>query len=152
MFNNISIFEIKLLDYSQEVIADAKINANDKTITITYRDTVKKYSDINIEFKISKIVDTSIMTNLNSGSKEAILNFELSGEGVLEKVRSAGKIKFGNQEKESRYLSYSIDLSRDKKGIKGAKVFDFHNGDGKLVKDKIKIIKGTCYKDSSDNW
>ena len=143
--DNIEIKDIN----TNEVIAHAKLSADNKSITLTYTDYVEKHSDTQGSFFFYARVDFK----KHPQQGEIPVEITINKETII-----AGKVTFtgigdGNPylisktswvtENDKREVQYTISVNRTKQNIKGVTIEDhlqFTNAS--YEKDSIKIIKG----------
>ena len=143
--DNIEIKDIN----TKEVIAYAKLSADNKSITLTYTDYVEKHSDTQGSFFFYARVDFK----KHPQQGEIPVEITINKETII-----AGKVTFtgigdGNPylisktswvtENDKREVQYTISVNRTKQNIKGVTIEDhlqFTNAS--YEKDSIKIIKG----------
>ena len=148
--------EIKDIN-TNEVIANAKLSADNKSITLTYTDYVEKHSDTHGSFFFYARVDFKKHPQQGEIPVEITINKE---------TKPAGKVTFtgvgdGNpslltktswvNEGDKREIQYSISVNRTKQNIKGVTIEDhlkFTNAS--YVKDSIKVIKGKFSYDTGE--
>ena len=147
MINSDNI-EIKALG-TNEVIAHAKLSADNKSITLTYTDYVEKHSDTQGSFFFYARVDFKKHPQQGEIPVEITINKE---------TKPAGKVSFTGigdgdpsllsktswvTENDKSKVQYTISVNRTKQNIKGVTIEDhlkFTNAS--YVKDSIKVIKG----------
>ena len=143
--DNIEIKDIN----TNEVIAHAKLSADNKSITLTYTDYVEKHSDTHGSFFFYARVDFKKHPQQGEIPVEITINKETIPAG---KVSFTGigdgdpsllsKTSWVN-EGDKREVQYTISVNRTKQNIKGVTIEDhlqFTNAS--YVKDSIKVIKG----------
>ena len=134
---------------TNEIIANADVNPDNKSITITYTDYVEKHSDTSGNFFFYARVDFKKHPQKGEIPIEITINKE---------TKVGGKVSFtgigdGNpylltktswvNEGDKREVQYTISVNRTKQNIKGVTIEDhlqFTNAS--YVKDSIKVIKG----------
>ena len=134
---------------TNEIIANADVNPDNKSITITYTDYVEKHSDTSGSFFFYARIDFKKHPQKGEIPVEITINKETKIGG---KVSFAG-IGDGNpkvltktswvNEGDKREVQYTISVNRTKQNIKGVTIEDhlqFTNAS--YVKDSIKVIKG----------
>ena len=148
----------QILDINtKEVIANAEVSPDNKSITITYTDYVEKHSDTNGSFFFYARVDFKKHPQKGEIPIEITINKE---------TKIGGKVSFtgigdGNpylltktswvNEGDKREVQYTISVNRTKQNIKGVTIEDhlqFTNAS--YVKDSIKIIKGKFSYDTGE--
>ena len=147
MINSDSI-EIKDIN-TNEVIAHAKLSADNKSITLTYTDYVEKHSDTQGSFFFYARVD------FKKHPQQGEIPIEIT---INKETKFAGKVSFtgigdGNpylltktswvNENDRKEVQYTISVNRTKQNIKGVMIEDhlkFTNAS--YEKDSIKVIKG----------
>ena len=140
--------EIKDIN-TNEVIANAKLSADNKSITLTYTDYVEKHSDTQGSFFFYARVDFKKHPQQGEIPVEITINKE---------TKPAGKVSFTGigdgdpsllsktswvTENDKSKVQYTISVNRTKQNIKGVTIEDhlkFTNAS--YVKDSIKVIKG----------
>ena len=151
-----SSFPIKDLN-TNEVIANAKVNPDNKSITITYTDYVEKHSDTSGSFFFYARIDFKKHPQKGEVPIEITINRE---------TKIAGKVSFtgvgdGNpfllsktswvNEGDKKEIQYTISVNRTKQNIKNVTIEDhlqFTNAS--YEKDSIKIIKGKFSYDTGE--
>ena len=141
-------FDVKDIN-TNEIIAHAKVNADNKSISLTYTDYVEKHSDTSGSFFFYARIDFKKHPQKGEIPVEITINKETKIGG---KVSFAG-IGDGNpkvltktswvNEGDKREVQYTISVNRTKENIKGVTIEDhlqFTNAS--YVKDSIKVIKG----------
>ena len=134
---------------TKEVIAHAKLSADNKSITLTYTDFAEKHSDTHGFFFFYARVDFKKHPQQGEIPVEITINKE---------TKPVGKVSFtgvgdGNpsllsktswlNENDRKELQYTISVNRTKQNIKGVTIEDhlkFTNAS--YEKDSIKVIKG----------
>ena len=142
---------------TNEIIANADVNPDNKSITITYTDYVEKHSDTSGSFFFYARIDFKKHPQKGEIPVEITINKETKIGG---KVSFAG-IGDGNpkvltktswvNEGDKREVQYTISVNRTKQNIKGVTIEDhlqFTNAS--YVKDSIKIIKGKFSYDTGE--
>ena len=148
----------QILDINtKEVIANAEVSPDNKSITITYTDYVEKHSDTNGSFFFYARVD------FKKHPQQGEIPIEIT---INKETKFAGKVSFtgigdGNpylltktswvNEGDKREVQYTISVNRTKQNIKGVTIEDhlqFTNAS--YVKDSIKIIKGKFSYDTGE--
>ena len=142
---------------TKEVIANAVVNPDNKSITITYTDYVEKHSDTSGSFFFYARIDFKKHPQKGEVPIEITINKE---------TKVAGKVSFtgigdGNprlltktswvNEGDKREVQYTISVNRTKQNIKGVTIEDhlqFTNAS--YEKDSIKIIKGKFSYDAGE--
>ena len=140
--------EIKDIN-TNEVIAHAKLSADNKSITLTYTDYAEKHSDTHGSFFFYARVDFKKHPQQGEIPVEITINKE---------TKPVGKVSFtgvgdGNpsllsktswlNENDRKELQYTISVNRTKQNIKGVTIEDhlkFTNAS--YEKDSIKVTKG----------
>ena len=143
--DNIEIKDIN----TNEVIAHAKLSADNKSITLTYTDYVEKHSDTKGTFFFYARVDFKKHPQQGEIPVEITINKETIPAG---KVSFTGigdgdpsllsKTSWVN-EGDKREVQYTISVNRTKQNVKSVTIEDhlkFTNAS--YVKDSIKVIKG----------
>ena len=151
-----SSFPIRDLN-TNEVIANAKVNPNNKSITITYTDYVEKHSDTSGSFFFYARIDfkkhpqkgeVPVEITINNETKFAgKVSFTGVGDGNPRLLTKTSWVNAGDQ----REIQYTISVNRTKQNIKNATLEDhlqFTNAS--YVKDSIKIIKGKFSFDAGE--
>ena len=141
-------FEIRDIN-TNEIIAYAKVNAENKSISLTYTDYVEKHSDTNGSFFFYSRVDFKkhpqqgeipIEITINKETKPAgKITFKGIGDGDPKVLTKTSWVNEGDK----REVQYTISVNRTKQNIKGVTIEDhlqFTNAS--YVKDSIKVIKG----------
>ena len=142
---------------TKEVIANAEVSPDNKSITITYTDYVEKHSDTSGNFFFYARIDFKKHPQKGEIPVEITINKE---------TKIGGKVSFtgigdGNpylltktswvNEGDKREVQYTISVNRTKQNIKGVTIEDhlkFTNAS--YVKDSIKIIKGKFSYDTGE--
>ena len=145
---NTQSFKIRDIN-TNEIIAYAKVSADNKSISLTYTDYVEKHNDTKGSFFFYARVDFKKHPQQGEIPVEITINKE---------TKIAGKVSFtgignGNpyllsktswvNENDKREVQYTISVNRTKQNIKGVTIEDhlqFTNAS--YEKDSIKIIKG----------
>ena len=141
-------FEIRDIN-TNEIIAYAKVNADNKSISLTYTDYVEKHNDTNGSFFFYARVDFKkhpqqgeipIEITINKESKPAgKITFKGIGDGNPQVLTKTSWVNVGDP----REVQYTISVNRTKENIKGVTIEDhlkFTNAS--YVKDSIKVMKG----------
>ena len=141
-------FEIRDIN-TNEIIANAKVSADNKSISLTYTDYVEKHSDTNGSFFFYSRVDFKkhpqqgeipIEITINKETKPAgKITFKGIGDGDPKVLTKTSWVNEGDK----REVQYTISVNRTKENIKGVTIEDhlqFTNAS--YVKDSIKVIKG----------
>ena len=141
-------FEIKDIN-TNEIIAHAKVSADNKSISLTYTDYVEKHNDTNGSFFFYARVDFKkhpqqgeipIEITINKESKPAgKITFKGIGDGDPKVLTKTSWVNEGDK----REVQYTISVNRTKQNIKGVTIEDhlqFTNAS--YVKNSIKVIKG----------
>ena len=141
-------FEIKDIN-TNEIIAYAKVNADNKSISLTYTDYVEKHDDTKGSFFFYARVDFKkhpqqgeipIEITINKESKPAgKITFKGIGDGNPQVLTKTSWVNVGDP----REVQYTISVNRTKENIKGVTIEDhlkFTNAS--YVKDSIKVTKG----------
>ena len=141
-------FEIRDIN-TNEIIAYAKVNAENKSISLTYTDYVEKHSDTNGSFFFYSRVDFKkhpqqgeipIEITINKETKPAgKITFKGIGDGDPKVLTKTSWVNEGDK----REVQYTISVNRTKQNIKGVTIEDhlqFTNAS--YVKNSIKVIKG----------
>ncbi len=141
-------FEIRDINTNQ-IIAYAKVSADNKSISLTYTDYVEKHNDTNGSFFFYARVDFKkhpqqgeipIEITINKESKPAgKITFKGIGDGDPKVLTKTSWVN----SKDPREVQYTISVNRTKQNIKGVTIEDhlqFTNAS--YVKDSIKIMKG----------
>ena len=141
-------FEIRDIN-TNEIIAYAKVNADNKSISLTYTDYVEKHSDTNGSFFFYARVDFKkhpqqgeipIEITINKETKPAgKITFKGIGDGDPKVLTKTSWVNEGDK----REVQYTISVNRTKQNIKGVTIEDhlqFTNAS--YVKDSIKVMKG----------
>ena len=147
MINSDNI-EIKALG-TNEVIAHAKLSADNKSITLTYTDYVEKHSDTKGFFFFYARVDFKkhpqqgeipVEITINKETKPAgKVTFKGIGDGDPKLLSKTSWVNEGDK----REVQYTISVNRTKENIQGVTIEDhlkFTNAS--YVKDSIKVVKG----------
>ena len=141
-------FEIRDIN-TNEIIAHAKVNADNKSVSLTYTDYVEKHDDTKGSFFFYARVDFKkhpqqgeipIEITINKESKPAgKITFKGIGDGDPKVLTKTSWVNEGDK----REVQYTISVNRTKENIKGVTIEDhlqFTNAS--YVKDSIKVIKG----------
>ena len=141
-------FEIRDIN-TNEIIAHATVDAENKKLTLTYTDYVEKHSDTNGSFFFYARIDFKkhpqqgeipIEVTVNSVTKVAgKVIFKGIGDGNPRLLTKTSWVNSGNHKE----VQYTISVNRNKQNIKGVTIEDhlrFTNAS--YVKDSIKVIKG----------
>ena len=141
-------FEIKDIN-TNEIIAYAKVNADNKSISLTYTDYVEKHDDTNGSFFFYARVDFKkhpqqgeipIEITINKETKVAgKITFKGIGDGDPKVLTKTSWVNSNDP----REVQYTISVNRTKQNIKGVTIEDhlqFTNAS--YVKDSIKVMKG----------
>ena len=148
----------QILDINtKEVIANAEVSPDNKSITITYTDYVEKHSDTSGSFFFYARIDFKkhpqkgeipIEITINNETKVAgKVSFTGVGDGNPRLLTKTSWVNAGDQ----REIQYTISVNRTKQNIKNATLEDhlqFTNAS--YVKDSIKIIKGKFSFDAGE--
>ena len=141
-------FEIRDIN-TNEIIAHATVDAENKKLTLTYTDYVEKHSDTNGSFFFYARIDFKkhpqqgeipIEVTVNSVTKVAgKVTFKGIGDGNPRLLTKTSWVNSGNHKE----VQYTISVNRNKQNIKGVTIEDhlrFTNAS--YVKDSIQVIKG----------
>ena len=141
-------FEIRDIN-TNEIIAYAKVNADNKSISLTYTDYVEKHYDTKGSFFFYARVDFKkhpqqgeipIEITINKETKPAgKITFKGIGDGDPKVLTKTSWVNEGDK----REVQYTISVNRTKQNIKGVTIEDhlqFTNAS--YVKDSIKVFKG----------
>ena len=141
-------FEIRDIN-TNEIIAHAKVNADNKSISLTYTDYVEKHDDTKGSFFFYARVDFTkhpqqgeipIEITINKETKPAgKITFKGIGDGDPKVLTKTSWVNEGDK----REVQYTISVNRTKQNIKGVTIEDhlqFTNAS--YVKDSIKVFKG----------
>ena len=148
----------QILDINtKEVIANAEVSPDNKSITITYTDYVEKHSDTSGSFFFYARIDfkkhpqkgeVPVEITINKETKVAgKVSFTGIGDGNPRLLTKTSWVNAGDQ----REVQYTISVNRTKQNIKNATLEDhlqFTNAS--YVKDSIKIIKGKFSFDAGE--
>ena len=134
---------------TNEIIANADVNPDNKSITITYTDYVEKHSDTSGNFFFYARIDfkkhpqkgeVPVEITINKETKVAgKVSFTGIGDGNPRLLTKTSWVNSGNHKE----VQYTISVNRNKQNIKGVTIEDhlrFTNAS--YVKDSIKVIKG----------
>ena len=134
---------------TNEIIANADVNPDNKSITITYTDYVEKHSDTSGNFFFYARIDFKKHPEKGEIPVEITINKETKFGGKVTftgvgdgNPRLLTKTSWVN-EGDKREVQYTISVNRTKQNIKGVTIEDhlqFTNAS--YVKDSIKVIKG----------
>ena len=141
-------FEIRDIN-TNEIIAHAKVDAENKKLTLTYTDYVEKHSDTNGSFFFYARIDFKkhpqqgeipVVVTVNGVTKVAgKVTFKGIGDG---NPRTLTKTSWVNNT-DNKTISYTISVNRNRQNIKEVTLEDhlkFTNAS--YVKDSIRVIKG----------
>ena len=155
MITNTS-FKIRDIN-TNEIIANAEVSPDNKSITITYTDYVEKHSDTSGSFFFYARIDfkkhpqkgeVPVEITINKETKIAgKVSFTGVGDGNPRLLTKTSWVNAGDQ----REIQYTISVNRTKQNIKNATLEDhlqFTNAS--YVKDSIKIIKGKFSYDTGE--
>ena len=148
----------KILDLNtKEVIANAEVSPDNKSITITYTDYVEKHSDTSGSFFFYARIDfkkhpqkgeVPVEITINKETKVAgKVSFTGVGDGNPRLLTKTSWVNAGDQ----REIQYTISVNRTKQNIKNVTLEDhlqFTNAS--YEKDSIKIIKGKFSYDAGE--
>ena len=148
----------KILDLNtKEVIANAEVSPDNKSITITYTDYVEKHSDTSGSFFFYARIDfkkhpqkgeVPVEITINKETKIAgKVSFTGVGDGNPRLLTKTSWVNAGDQ----REIQYTISVNRTKQNIKNVTLEDhlqFTNAS--YDKDSIKIIKGKFSYDAGE--
>ena len=145
---NSQSFEIRDIN-TNEIIAYAKVNADNKSISLTYTDYVEKHDDTKGSFFFYARVDFKkhpeqgeipVEITINKETKPAgKITFKGIGDGDPKVLTKTSWVNEGDK----REVQYTISVNRAKQNIKGVTIEDhlqFTNAS--YVKDSIKVFKG----------
>ena len=134
---------------TNEIIAYAKVNADNKSISLTYTDYVEKHDDTKGSFFFYARVDFKkhpeqgeipVEITINKETKPAgKITFKGIGDGDPKVLTKTSWVNEGDK----REVQYTISVNRTKQNIKGVTIEDhlqFTNAS--YVKDSIKVFKG----------
>ena len=134
---------------TKEIIANADVNPDNKSITITYTDYVEKHSDTSGSFFFYARIDFKKHPEKGEIPVEITINKETKFGGKVTftgvgdgNPRLLTKTSWVN-EGDKREVQYTISVNRTKQNIKGVTIEDhlkFTNAS--YEKDSIKVIKG----------
>ena len=143
--DNIEIKDIN----TNEVIAHAKLSADNKSITLTYTDYVEKHNDTKGSFFFYARVDFKkhpqqgeipVEITINKETKPAgKITFKGIGDGDPQVLSKTSWVN----ENDRKEVQYTISVNRTKQNIKSVTIEDhlkFTNAS--YVKDSIKVVKG----------
>ena len=149
-------FDVKDIN-TDEIIAHAKVNVNNKSISLTYTDYVEKHSDTSGSFFFYARIDFKKHPEKGEIPVEITINKETKFGGKVTftgvgdgNPRLLTKTSWVN-EGDKREVQYTISVNRTKQNIKGVTIEDhlqFTNAS--YVKDSIKIIKGKFSYDTGE--
>ena len=155
MITNTS-FKIRDIN-TNEIIANAEVSPDNKSITITYTDYVEKHSDTSGSFFFYARIDfkkhpqkgeVPVEITINKETKIAgKVSFTGVGDGNPRLLTKTSWVNAGDQ----REVQYTISVNRTKQNIKNVTLEDhlqFTNAS--YVKDSIKIIKGKFSYDTGE--
>ena len=155
MITNTS-FKIRDIN-TNEIIANAEVSPDNKSITITYTDYVEKHSDTSGSFFFYARIDfkkhpqkgeVPVEITINKETKIAgKVSFTGVGDGNPRLLTKTSWVNAGDQ----REIQYTISVNRTKQNIKNVTLEDhlqFTNAS--YVKDSIKIIKGKFSYDTGE--
>ena len=155
MITNTS-FKIRDIN-TNEIIANAEVSPDNKSITITYTDYVEKHSDTSGSFFFYARIDfkkhpqkgeVPVEITVNKETKIAgKVSFTGVGDGNPRLLTKTSWVNAGDQ----REIQYTISVNRTKQNIKNVTLEDhlqFTNAS--YVKDSIKIIKGKFSYDTGE--
>ena len=148
----------QILDINtKEVIANAEVSPDNKSITITYTDYVEKHSDTSGSFFFYARIDfkkhpqkgeVPVEITINKETKVAgKVSFTGIGDGNPRLLTKTSWVNAGDQ----REVQYTISVNRTKQNIKNVTIEDhlqFTNAS--YEKDSIKIIKGKFSYDTGE--
>ena len=148
----------QILDINtKEVIANAEVSPDNKSITITYTDYVEKHSDTSGSFFFYARIDFKKHPQKGEVPVEITINKETKfggkvtftgvGDGNPRLLTKTSWVNAGDQ----REIQYTISVNRTKQNIKNVTLEDhlqFTNAS--YVKDSIKIIKGKFSYDTGE--
>ena len=148
----------QILDINtKEVIANAEVSPDNKSITITYTDYVEKHSDTSGSFFFYARIDfkkhpqkgeVPVEITINKETKVAgKVSFTGIGDGNPRLLTKTSWVNAGDQ----REVQYTISVNHTKQNIKNATLEDhlqFTNAS--YEKDSIKIIKGKFSYDTGE--
>ncbi len=142
---------------TNEIIANADVNPDNKSITITYTDYVEKHSDTSGNFFFYARIDfkkhpqkgeVPVEITINKETKVAgKVSFTGVGDGNPRLLTKTSWVNAGDQ----REVQYTISVNRTKQNIKNVTIEDhlqFTNAS--YEKDSIKIIKGKFSYDTGE--
>ena len=142
---------------TNEIIANAEVSPDNKSITITYTDYVEKHSDTSGSFFFYARIDfrkhpqkgeVPVEITINKETKIAgKVSFTGVGDGNPRLLTKTSWVNAGDQ----REIQYTISVNRTKQNIKNVTLEDhlqFTNAS--YVKDSIKIIKGKFSYDTGE--
>ena len=149
-------FEIRDIN-TNEIIAHAKVNADNKSVSLTYTDYVEKHDDTKGSFFFYARVDFKkhpqqgeipIEITINKESKPAgKITFKGIGDGDPKVLTKTSWVNEGDK----REVQYTISVNRTKQNIKGVTIEDhlqFTNAS--YVKDSIKVFKGKIFFETGE--
>ncbi|MGZ9835709.1 Ig-like domain-containing protein [Streptococcus sp. V940] len=142
---------------TKEIIANADVNPDNKSITITYTDYVEKHSDTSGSFFFYARIDFKKHPEKGEIPVEITINKETKfggkvtftgvGDGNPRLLTKTSWVNAGDQ----REVQYTISVNRTKQNIKNVTIEDhlqFTNAS--YEKDSIKIIKGKFSYDAGE--
>ena len=143
-----SSFEIRDIN-TNEIIAHATVDAENKKLTLTYTDYVEKHSDTNGSFFFYARIDFKkhpqqgeipVVVTVNAVTKVAgKVTFKGIGDG---NPRTLTKTSWVNNT-DYKTVSYTISVNRNRQNIKEVTLEDHLKfTSASYVKDSIKVIKG----------
>ena len=143
---------------SNEIIAQAKVDAVTKKITLTYTKFVETHSDVSGNFFFYAAVDSG--KQKQNGDVPVKVN-------VNNKLKFEGKVKYGVIGSDNTFvlfktswiatadnktIGYRVSVNRTKENINNAKVVDtLHFGSAQYDKDSFRILKGE-WKQVNGKW
>ena len=149
-------FDVKDIN-TNEIIAHAKVNADNKSISLTYTDYVEKHSDTSGSFFFYARIDFKKHPEKGEIPVEITINKETKFGGKVTftgvgdgNPRLLTKTSWVN-EGDKREVQYTISVNRTKQNIKNVTIEDhlqFTNAS--YEKDSIKIIKGKFSYDAGE--
>ncbi|MGX7097871.1 Cna B-type domain-containing protein [Gemella bergeri] len=152
-------FEVK--DADGNLVANAVIDPNTKTITLTYTDYPEKHSDVKGElFFYARVDETRVKEEKNIDLKFTISNDVTISAGTLHYKGPNPKYhsiieKVGWQDKDNKSLfHYSIAINESEEDLKGVRVqdrLDDNTYGVKMLQDTVRIYKVKWYWDNG-HW
>jgi len=148
-FNQTAGFEI--LSNDGGLVANAVIDGNSKTITITYTDYAENHSNVSGSFFVylqidrNKVDEEETIPLFFDVSGNAIFGGDIHFVGITEPTASAiAKSGWQWKSDDKRTITFSIIINTEQKAIKNASIDDDMQSEGITIqRDSLTVLKGS---------